>query len=279
MNVPSDLPGLTPAAEEARPWPLVEAELPTRRIVTRVGQHAIHALEVGEGSECVALVHGLSGSSRWWRRNLAAFGRRYRVLVPDLVGFGRTGCGGRVPSIPEAARVLCEWLDRLGVERAHMVGHSMGGQIAVHLAARYPERLQRLVLVDAAGIARPLQPRALAQFALGVAPPRRWGDPFFIPVIMRDALSTGPRRILQATMHILRDDVRPLLPSIQAPTLVVWGEWDTLVPVEHAREFRSRIPGARLVVLRRAAHNPMVDRAADFNRMVLRFLAGEEIGE
>jgi len=84
--------------------------------------------------------------------------------------------------------------------------------------------------------------------------------------------------VVGAIGHILRDDVRPLLARITAPTLVVWGERDNLVPLLHAGEMRDQIPHAQLAVLRGAGHNPMVDRAADFNRLLLRFLGGESVG-
>lgn len=253
--------------------------IPDRRAVTEVEEYRIHSAEFGPEGDPLVLLHGLSGSSRWWRRNVGPLSKGCRVVVPDVIGFGRTRSKGRLPSIAGIADLLAGWMDRLALGPVALVGHSMGGQLAVHLAARHPERVKRLVLVDAAGIPRPVTPRSVLRFALEVAPPRRWGDPRFIPHIAGDALLAGPRNILRAITHILRDDVRPLLGSIEVPTLVVWGELDTIIPVEHARQFREGIPEARLVVMHGAAHNPMVDRAADFNRTVARFLRGESVGE
>lgn len=248
-----------------------------RRSQVEVGPYRIHTVEFGEEeSDPLVLLHGLSGSSRWWKRNVLDLSRDFRVLVPDIVGFGRTRARGRLPEIPRLAEVLAGWMERLGLDPVALVGHSMGGQISAHLAARHPERVRRLVLVDAAGIPRPVTPRSVVRFARDLAPPSRWGDPAFIPVIAGDALFAGPRTILRAIVHILRDDVRPLLPGISVPTLVVWGERDTLIPLAHAREFHERIPGSRLVVLSRAAHNPMVDRPDAFNRLLRGFLHEEE---
>lgn len=252
--------------------------MPPRRSVTRVGEYEIHAVEYGRG-EPLLLIHGLSGSSRWWTRNVPGLAARYRVVVPDLIGFGRTRRPGRRLPTPEVvADVLAGWMGARGIDRANLVGHSMGGQVGIHLAARCPERVDRLVLVDAAGIPRPFSPRTLLRFAAESAPLWRWGDPEFLPVIARDALTAGPWTIAQAITHILRDDVRPLLPQVQAPTLIVWGERDTLVPLTSAWEMRQAIPDVQLAVLRGASHNPMVDRPADFNRLVLRFLDGETVG-
>ena len=98
-------------------------------------------------------------------------------------------------------------------------------------------------------------------------------------MIWGDAILTGPFTVLRGLSHILRDDVRPLLPRISAPTLVVWGARDTLVPLAHGRRMRGKIPNARLLVLEGAGHNPMVDRAAAFNTAVAAFLDGGVVGE
>ena len=134
------------------------------------------------------------------------------------------------------------------------------------------------VLVDAAGIPRPVTPRNVARFALEIAPLWRWGDPTFLPVSVGDAWTAGPRTLLRSISHIVRDDVRPLLGRVAAPTLVIWGERDNWVPVQHALELRRSIPEASLVILRGAAHMPMVDRPEAFNRLVERFLDGEAVG-
>ncbi|HUE95527.1 MAG TPA: alpha/beta hydrolase, partial [Longimicrobiaceae bacterium] len=250
----------------------------SRPIVTRIGAHEVHGLEFGTGERVLVLLHGLSGSSRWWARNIPALSRKYRLIVPDLIGFGRSRGKAMLPTIHEAALLISAWIDTLDVERITLVGHSMGGQLAVHVAARDPERIERLVLVDAAGMPRDFSLVTVTRFAAEVAPIWRWGDPRFLPIIARDALTAGPRVLLRAIWHILRDDVRPLLPGISAPTLIIWGERDTLVPLKEAWAFREGIPDAKLVVLRGAGHNPMVDRPADFNRLLERFLDGELVG-
>jgi pimeloyl-ACP methyl ester carboxylesterase len=244
------------------------------------GAYRIHWVETGQGEDAVALVHGLSGSSRWWARNIRGLAAHYRVLVPDVVGFGRSRLSAsRLPDVPALAAVLGEWLGVAANGPAHLVGHSMGGQLAIHVAARFGDCIKRLVLVDAAGLPRPLTPRMVTRFAYEMAPPRQWGDPTFLPVMLGDALSAGPWNVMRALRHILRDDVRPLLPDIRQPTLLLWGERDSIIPPLHGEEMRRLIPGSRLLVLRGTYHNPMVDAPEAFNRAVLSFLAGEEVGE
>lgn len=245
---------------------------------TKVGRYVIHAQEFGAGESTILLLHGLSGSSRWWARNIPELSSRYRVVVPDLVGFGRSRTRVRLPDFDTLARLLGAWLEARRIPKVTLVGHSMGGQISIHLAARDPDRLDRLVLVDAAGIPRLLAPRTLLRLAADAAPLWRWGDPAFLPTIAGDALTAGPRALLRSLYHIIQDDVRPLLPRIQVPTLIVWGERDQLVPLAHGVEMRESIPHSRLVVLRGAAHNSMIDRPTDFNRVLIRFMEGEAVG-
>jgi pimeloyl-ACP methyl ester carboxylesterase len=247
--------------------------------ITDLGAYRVHWVEAGAGDECVVLLHGLSGSSRWWQRNLAALAATRRVLVPDVIGFGRSRAPGRLPDVPTLARVVADWIDAAAGGAVHLVGHSMGGHLALHIAAARPQLMRRLVLVDAVGIPRRVTPRDLLRLAYEAAPPHRWGDPRFLPVIWGDALVAGPFNVLRGLYHILRDDVRPLLPSIQAPTLVMWGARDGLVPLEHGRRLRAGIANARLLVIPRAYHNPMVDQPDEFNAAVVRFLDGGEVGE
>ena len=275
MSIPSRIATwIPPSADDAALW----EGLAPRSVMTSVAPFQIHSLEFGTGDEQIVLLHGLAGSARWWHRNVPALANRYRVLLPELVGFGRSRATGRLPPVSDTADLLDSWMGAMRLDRVHLVGHSMGGQISIHLASRHPTRLRRLVLVDAAGIPRPLTPRNALRFAMEVGPLWRWGDPRFLPTVVRDALTAGPRSVVAAIWHILKDDVRPLLREITAPTLVIWGERDNLVPLAHAAELRDQIPNARLAVLGGAGHNPMVDRPADFNRLLLRFLDGESVG-
>src|SRR6476469_2462268 len=99
----------------------------------------------------VVLVHGLSGSSRWWRRNIGALTPYRRVYVIDLIGFGASHARQRF-ALAEASSYLIRWMDQLELERVSLVGHSMGGLIAAELAADAPDRVDRLVLVDPAAL-------------------------------------------------------------------------------------------------------------------------------
>ncbi|HEX6133976.1 MAG TPA: alpha/beta hydrolase [Longimicrobiales bacterium] len=237
---------------------------------TRIGRYRIQSEHAGEGPP-VVLLHGLSGSHRWWRFTTPVLARRHAVHVPELVGFGGSRGGGRQPDIREMAGVVAEWLRALDLTECRLVGHSMGGQIALHIAAEH-HMPERLALVCASGMPRTWSVRDATRMVADVLPPRAWGSKLFVPTIAVDAVRAGPRALLFATRHLLSDDVTPLLARIACPTLLVWGELDPLVPLEHGRRMAELIRGARLVVIRDAAHNPMADRPAEFNRVLLDFL-------
>lgn len=237
---------------------------------TRIGEFRIQSEHMGSGAP-VVLLHGLSGSCRWWRFTTPVLARHYSVHMPELVGFGGSRSAGRQPDVPELAGVMAEWLNVMGLTDIALVGHSMGGQIALHIAAEHlmPERL---VLVNTSGMPREWSLRDAGRFVARALPLRNWGAPTFVPTIAVDALRAGPRALLLAARHLLSDDVTPLLPLVTCRTLLIWGELDPIVPLEHGRAMFERIRNARLVVLSDAAHNPMADRPAEFNRVLLEFL-------
>lgn len=243
----------------------------TDRTRTRIGGFRLSAVHTGSG-EPVVLQHGLSGSHRWWRYTAPALAERFRVHVPEMVGFGSSRGSVRHPSLPERAGLLVQWLDALEVERTHFVGHSMGAQVGVHLAARWPDRVRTLVLTDAAGIPHPISRDTVVDVVGDLAHVQSWGRLDFLPTIAADAVRAGPATIYRAIRSILADDIRPLLSRVRAPLLLIWGENDPITPVEDGRAIEARVPGARLVVIPGASHNPMADRPDAFNRALLEFL-------
>ena len=249
--------------------------LDLERRYTPVGEFRIRSLHAGDAGSPLVLLHGLAGSHRWWRYVVPGFAAHFRVLVPELVGFGGSRPTPRQPDMPEMAELVRRWLDRNELEQVDLVGHSMGGEIGIHLAASRPERIRRLVLVSAAGVPREISASAAARLATELARLRAWGRRTFVTTIAADSLRAGPFTLYRTLRHLLADDVRPLLPSVRHPTLLLWGEHDPVTPVRDARVMQQLLPHARLVVLRRASHNVMADRPADFVRIVREFLEEE----
>jgi pimeloyl-ACP methyl ester carboxylesterase len=232
------------------------------------GEPAALSSEVaGEGPPLV-LIHGLSGSTRWWRRNVPVLAECFRTYAVDLAGFGGSRRSPRF-RLDQAVPLLVEWLDGQGITRASIVGHSLGGLIAARLAADAPERVDRLVLVDASLLA--FDP-GIGRRAAGLVRSLRWTPLDFAPLLARDALRAHPLSLGAAVAGVLRVDWRAMLAQIGAPTLVLWGERDTIVPLAVGRQIVADIPNARLVVIPGASHTPMWERPEAFNRELLAFL-------
>lgn len=221
----------------------------------------------GEGRPLV-LVHGLGASGRWWARNVRELRRHFTVYVIDLIGFGWSG--GQSFALEKASSYLAKWMDALRIPRASFVGHSMGGYIVADLASDHPERVDRVVLVDSAGL--PFA-RGYRRHVLNLLRALRYVSPRFVPVSLFDTLRAGPHTIWRGVRQVLASDLTEKLERVQAPTLVVWGAGDTLIPVETGERLSGHLRNGRFVRMERTGHNPMWERPEAFNRLVLEFLA------
>jgi len=246
-------------------------------------------------------IHGLGGWLRNWALNMPYLtGQGYRCIAVDLPGFGNSD----KPDAPYDKRYfrkrLSELLDVLGVDKATMIGNSMGGMISLDFAQRQPERVDRLVLVDAAGVVsiRTVAVRVALQVASAGVRSR-----FSVRRMMRSmrnvlAEQANPhmlaelqlhfsayegftrrehlrrqRALTRALWHIIRTDLRPWLPVITAPTLVVHGKQDKLVPFEAASIMTREIPNAQLAAFEGVGHVPQMEVPDKFNARLAEFLS------
>lgn len=233
----------------------------------RVGSTRIYYQVTGTGPP-VVLIHGFSGSSRWWVKNVPALAQHFRVYMVDLLGFGHSKTHHRFV-LQEASWYLTRWMDRLKVPAAHLVGHSMGGVISIELAAEFPQRVNRLVLVGPAVIN--LQGGLWRQIA-GLLQ-AFWLLPYgFLPVLFTDALRAGPRVLLQAAYELLTVELDVDIGQVKTPTLLVWGENDKAVPLKVGKAILQQLPQGKLKVIPGAGHTPMWDQPELFNTVVTDFL-------
>jgi pimeloyl-ACP methyl ester carboxylesterase len=148
----------------------------------------------------------------------------------------------------------------------------MGGYIGIRVAARRPELIGRLVLVAPAGLPTG---RSIVSYGVPLLAASLAATPSFLPILALDAMRAGPLTLLRAARDLLAEDVRDDLHAIVAPTLLVWGDRDALVPPSLAPAMRDEIRDAELVLLRGAGHIPYYDQPGQFDDALLRFLAGE----
>lgn len=280
---------------------------PNGVFVQIAGESLYYTHNPGDG-DAVVLLHGFGGSTVTWTdtaQTLAAVG--FDVYAVDLLGFGLSEKGWRhdYSHAAQAERVI-RVMDALGIERASIVGHSMGGNVAAHLALRHRERVDKLVLVSAAilsgdeGAGGPLG--VLPAEALEVPFVRRWAqvalrrlvtpmfDQLLFGAVYQDgtinaALVDGYRRALMtpewdlALLGMTRDardnDVSASISDLDVATLLMWGAEDTWVPAQDAETLNALIPGAQRVEFDAVGHLPMHETPPEFNTSLLAFLRGE----
>jgi pimeloyl-ACP methyl ester carboxylesterase len=233
-----------------------------------VGPWRVRWREAGEGPALV-LVHGLGLSADFWWRNgppLAAAG--FRVLAPDLPGFGRTD-GPPYLTVPEQAAWVARWGDAIGLGPAAYAGHSVSCQTALRLAADEPERVTALVLAAPTGDPAPFR---RARQALGFVADPVFEPPSLVPWVAEPYLRAGIPRWLRTWWAAGRDDAMAAARRAKAPGIVIVGRHDPVVRRTFARELAAALPGGRCIELRRGAHAVVFDAAADFNREVAAFL-------
>ena len=241
----------------------------------QVGSYNVRYQTVGEG-EPVVLVHGLSGSTLWWRRNVPELAQHYKVYLVDLPGFGAGSRKHGRFALKQAGNWLLTWMDAIGLKQTHLIGHSMGGYICMEIAAHRPDVVSRLVLVSPAFKAATNSVLGYAKLLLNGI---RYLTPHFFPILAYDSLRAGPITLLKATREIIALDVSEDVQRITEPVLLIWGENDTLVPPTLGYMLRAELPNARLLTLEHAAHVAMFDQPQKFNAAVSAFLHGEVVGE
>src|SRR5919199_5528853 len=186
----------------------------------------------GDGPATV-LVHGLAGSWRWWEPVVPPLAGSLRIYLVDLPGFG--SARGQTFVLGDAPSFLRALIAELGLERPHVVGHSLGGAVCARLAALWPQAGGRLVLAAPAGLLERRQP---VRYALPLAASLQHMRPPFLRVLLTDSLRAGLLTLYRAATQLLGDDaLRDELASITAPTLLVWGERDPLVPLPTAHAY------------------------------------------
>jgi len=240
----------------------------------------------GEGPPAV-LLHGWGAEGASLQPLVAHLARRYRTITPDLPGFGGTALPPTDWGVEDYADWTARLLAKLGVGRALFLGHSNGGRISIVLAATRPALVDRLVLVDSAGLRPELSAKQRAAAPVSTLGRAASGLPVVGPLAARlrgrwhralgaeDYANAGPLR--GTFVKIVNRDLRDLLPGVQAPTLLLWGANDDATPVADGETMARLIPQARLVVLPGAGHYAYLDRPAEATAALDEFLTSSQV--
>jgi pimeloyl-ACP methyl ester carboxylesterase len=269
--------------------------------------HDVAYRDAGEGPTLL-LIHGMAGSSRAWKAVMPELARHCRVIAPDLPGHGESAPSADY-SLGNIAATLRDLLGALGIERTTIVGQSLGGGIAMQLAYQHPELAERLVLVNSGGLGREVSWMIRALSFPGVD----YVAPVLFPGFVRDlggrvadvvsrfgvrapraaqmwdayASLTTPehRTAFLRTVHAV---IEPGGQAVSAtdrlylaaaiPTLIVWGDADSIIPVSHGIAAHEAMPGSRLEIFEGVGHFPHAEDPQRFTRVLLDFLATTEPG-
>ena len=260
------------------------------RVVYRIGGH-----EPSAARPVLLLVHGMAGSSTTWREVMPALAERYTVIAPDLPGHGESDKPRQDYSLGAHANVLRDLLIALGIDHATVVGHSLGGGVAMQLAYQHPQLCERLVLVASGGLGHDVSWMLRALAFPGV----EYLTPVLFPSFVRSAGNAISRRLrslgLRAprveeqwrsyvsltdpeTRHAFLRTLRSVVDAggqtvsahdrlyltSRLPTLILWGERDRIIPVAHAHDAHAAMPGSRLVIFEESGHFLPTEEPARF---------------
>lgn len=242
------------------------------------------AYDVDGDGPVMLFLHGWGGSAKSFLPVYQAFSAWFRVIAIDFPGFGESDRPAEVWGVGEYADFVHRFLRKLDIDKAHIVAHSFGGRVTIWLASEHPEIVDKITLVDAAGIKprRPLKYYVKVYtfktfkklYNLGLLGPRREErmQRLYGMFGSRDYQEAGPMR--QIMVRVVNQDLRHLLSSIPCPTLLIWGENDTATPVRDAKLMEQLIPDAGLVVLEHAGHYSYLDQLGAFHRILKQFYMG-----
>jgi pimeloyl-ACP methyl ester carboxylesterase len=283
----------------------------TPRVISLRG-HSLSYVESGAG-EAVLFVHGLLGSHANWAHLIHRLDDRNRVIVPDLFGHGASENPAGDYSLGAHAATLRDLIDRLGIDRVTLVGHSLGGGISLEFCYLFPERVERLVLVGSGGLGR----EVIAALRAATLPGAEWVLPALASGWVRGRVETvgktlaragwrasndmravwegfarlsdaDSRRAFLATTRAVIDaggqsiTAHDYLPDlVDIPVLVVWGTNDMVIPVAHAARAKEAIPGCRVEIFEGAGHYPHLDDPERFADLIRDFIAttGPALGD
>jgi pimeloyl-ACP methyl ester carboxylesterase len=287
-----------------KPTPLRPAAVETKTV--QVHGRAVSYAEAGSGP-LLLLIHGMAGTADNWRAVIEPLARAHTVIAPDFPGHGRSAPGGGDYSLGSLATGLRDLLLTLGHDRATLVGHSLGGGVAMQFTYQFPEMVERLVLVSSGGLGPEVSPLlraaalpgadlfigATAEIGqrvgsvlgrgLGAIGMRPNADLAEVARGYASLADAERRKAFLATLHAVVGTAGQRVAAVDRlylaealPLLIIWGERDPIIPVAHAEEAHRTLPNSRLEIFEGAGHLPQLEEPGRFVAALERFLAETE---
>jgi pimeloyl-ACP methyl ester carboxylesterase len=252
-------------------------------------QGIVHYEVYGRGRP-VILLHGWLGSWGLWQETMSFLGQYYRTYAMDFWGFGESGKKRETYAVQDFVSLVGQFMEQLGIVRAPLVGHSMGGTVSLSVAIRYPERVSKVVVVGSPIVGSSLAPllklagyRTNAFLLFNMMGPFRafmkyyysrqiCSDPRFPDMMDRDLKKTTLESFLLSIASLRRTDLRPMLSQIKVPAMGIYGDKDKVVHPLQWEPMKSGIPQAQIVRFENAGHFPMLEEPKNFNDRLRSFL-------
>jgi pimeloyl-ACP methyl ester carboxylesterase len=258
---------------------------------TNVMNYKVRYAESGDGEKHVLLIHGLGGSAESWINNIDFFARHLHVFAPDLLGFGKSDKPEIRYTMKTFTNFIDKFLDSIGIKKTHVIGSSMGGQIAAEYAISHPARVEKLVLIAPAGIppkefrgtdelrryVKVLDAKNLNDIRKALTPVDANSHAITSAYVNSVYEYISMPRARHAFLSSLQESTKASrlanrLKAIRAKTLVVWGKDDNLIPIKYCEPFISKMENCRLLLIERCGHRPHAEKPNVFNEAVIDFL-------
>ena len=253
-----------------------------------VDGNKIRYLEYGSDKENLVLVHGLGASAERWASVSPILEKHYRLIVPDLIGFGLSDKPLVDYTSEFFAEFLGKFLDEVDIAKTHIVGSSLGGQVVANYVAENSSKIKKLVLVSPSGVMKSSTPALDAYVMAALYPTEESAKNAFL--MMSGGVEEIPKKIVHgfiermqmpnakmafmSTLLGLKNAkvITEKLPAISVPTLLVWGAKDPVIPIEYSENFLSSLNGCQFYKMHSSGHTPYVDNPEEFAKNVLDFL-------
>ncbi len=257
--------------------------------------------QMGNSGSKIILLHGGNGSIEFWLYNIPALAQHHRVYAFDMVGSGKSDCPDAAYTLGYQAAFLHSFMAAFEIDFATLIGSSMGGGVALEFTRLYPDRVDKLVLVDSMGLGQEISCgiRLITLPAIvNLLRPGRWMIPGMLksnfyhgqqllaewlelryPIFAIPGRNRVIRNLGQSNfnLHGVRPEVyQPIVDSlatITQKTLIIWGEFDRIIPVKHAAVAAAGLPNNQLHIFPNCGHHPYLEYPDRFDRLVLEFLA------
>ena len=245
-----------------------------REETANLGGVPMHYYCAGRRGTPVILIHGLGNSAEVWAGLMPLLSKEYLVYAPDMPGFGKTPLAPEGTNVATHVLYLERFLNALGYPQVTLVGNSLGGWIATRFAVKHPERVERLYLLNSAGLRREnvRSPAANDRTAAQRSLEHTWGFSFPTPRFILDAVVRNSQTPAYAGFingYDPREELDTILAQVKSPTTIIWGENDSLLPIIYAHDLHHGIPGSKLVLLPHVGHMPQIQAPTQVARLLL----------